>query len=208
MKISEINRTARNNEFAAFFRKLYNHSVKLMESLPDDEMAKILSKMSGYEDTVAHARDGSVIQEYEIKLLDGIWFGNPIKTSDCETGERHLDKVIMFSESFVQYQNHHPLLDCFDMQLCMDEECCFDSFFDYRHLNIKFYLGRNMVYVEREFSEVDLDVDVSTEDQAFLAALCKEEFLKAIFGNHLIDVYPSGDGFPGFTVSADFFKEP
>ena len=197
MKLDEIRRMARNNEVGVFFKKLYNHSVQLLASIPDEKMAEILSKSR-------NGRDGEdpdsfvgllgVIYPYHVGVVDGFVFKNVV---NGDGDERNVDKIwisvdVMYVEGV---ENYHKA----EMSLHFEEEFCLESCFDYRHLNMKLSLGANCVI----FSRDDEESDVSVEDKVFLEALKNRDFLDRIFGEYLVNDY--GDGF--FEVSCKFFEE-
>ena len=198
MKFDEIRRMARNNEVGVFFKELYYQSVKLLESIPDEKMAEILSKSRNGrdgEDPDSFVALLGVIYPYHVGVVDGFVFKNVVNE---DGDERNIDKVwisvdVMYVEGVDEKYNKA------EMSLHFEEEFCLESCFDYRHLSMKLSLGENCVI----FSRDDEESYVSVQDKVFLEALKNHDFLDRIFGEYLVNDY--GDGF--FEVSCKFFEE-
>ena len=187
MKLDEIRKIARENEVTDFFKEMYRHSIQVLESIPDDEMRKIISYNRNRHNVLKFPNGKENNCGYEYGVINSFRFGNERDDHDLK------DKNHVFLESeligtcageerydFVEYRS-------------------FESNFDYRNMVMVLYLGKSEVAFEFVLA---YQYDESEENNAFKGALQSEKFLKRIFGEHLIQKYSGG-----FLVSENFFED-
>lgn len=193
MKLEEIRTMARENEVAAYFKALYKHSVELLESIPDDEMRKILSKNRNgcYVDKVERRMFPNLKDEeypYKFGVLDSFRFGNAHDNYDMKDKEHVLLELEIIGT--FDGKEYSDILKC----------RCFESTYDYRFMYMTLYLGKKEVYFE--IVDRDYDDELNDEDKAFLETLKFDVFVKRIFGEYLIHYFNEG-----FVVSEKFFED-
>ena len=187
MKLDEIRKIARENEVTDFFKEMYRHSIQVLESIPDDEMKKIISYNRNGLKIPRFPNGKEVNLGYEYGVINSFRFGNEMDDHDLKDKnhvffEAELIGTVKGRESndFVEYRS-------------------FKSNFDYRYLIMSLYLGKKEVLFEFVLCN---HYDESEEDKAFIKALQSEKFLENVFGKNLIRNYSGG-----FTVAESFFED-
>lgn len=196
MKLDQIRELAQKNQFTEFFKRLYRHCVGLLESMPEEELTRIFSINGLKSENRNFSSTG---------LIESITFRNCIEEIPYDIAIRHIDKINMLVDAWFKDRD-----DC-EFYGDTINYCNFDSSFDFRHLTVKLFATRNLVYFERDLDDELYKVNISVEDNAFMEILCHQYFLKLIFGDYLVKFerpagYENEGYYTGFYVSTKFFE--
>ena len=185
MEYETIKMIARSTEILCHFTQMYNQSIHLLKSIPDEEMNKVLLKKWGKKEVGADKCDN-----FEIAYINAFTFQNVID----EKKGRCLDKVWLAVEIMSVEEKFDNI--SFSEEYVWEIDCLFDYWF----FGMKLLVGKDEVMFWPETFGVE--EDLTREQRLLLKAMKNPMFLERVFGEHLIKVTESY-----FIVSEKCFKK-